>query len=398
MKILQINSVCGYGSTGRIATDLYDVLVRTDNSCMIAFGRGKSPNKLSTYKIGNKLDLLLHLMKTRLTDRHGFGSKISTRKLIKKIEEYNPDIIQLHNLHGYYVNVELLFNYLSTKNIPIVWLLHDQWSFSPHAANFDVEKNEKLPKMNNYKKQKYEYPKSYFDNSQNNYNMKKKLFTSIENMTIVTPSVWLAELVEKSFLNSYPVKVIPNGIDLKKFKPSDSDFREKYKLQDKTVILGVASVWDEKKGITAFNYLAKRLDRNYQIILVGINKKDKRGIHRNIITLERTDSIEDLAKIYTSADIFLNPTLQDNFPTTNLEALACGTPVITFDTGGSPESLNGDVGKVVEKGNLMELYQTIVNFDATKKYKADCIQQSERFDKNKIYNEYISLYKKILLK
>lgn len=396
MKVLQLNSVCGYGSTGRIATDLYEVLIADGHECCIVYGRGDSHKRYNAFKIENRCGFYLHVLKTRLTDLHGLGSKAATQKLIKKIDHYQPDIIQLHNIHGYYVNIELLFNYLSKKRIPIVWLLHDQWSFSPHAANFDISKDKILPIKNQYKNQNLEYPKSFFDNSEKNYALKKRLFNSIENMTIVTPSNWLSDMTKKSFLKDYPVKLIHNGIDVEKFSPIKGNFREEHSLQSHKIILGVASVWDEKKGLEAFNYLADHLGDDYKIVLVGIDDKEKNKLHEKIYPVRRTNNIEELAALYTTADVFVNPTLQDNFPTTNIESLACGTPVITYKTGGSPEAISHRTGIVVEKGNQEELKRAIIYACKNKFLATDCRERAIKFNKKDVYQKYISLYSTLI--
>lgn len=393
MKVLQINSVCGFGSTGRIATDLYDVLEKEGHECCIAYGRGTAPVKYNTIKIGCKLDFYFHVLKTRLFDLHGFGSTRATKKFIKQIEEYNPDVIHLHNIHGYYINIDVLFKYFSTLSIPIVWLLHDAWSISGHSAHFELHNDGSIPTRNISKHQHKEYPKSlFYDNSKKNYILKKDLFINMKDMTIITPSTWLANLVNKSFLSNYPIKVIHNGVDLTKFQPTVSDFRIENQLENKKIILGVASVWSEKKGLHIFNKLADRLNNQYKIILVGISEKNKKNVNSKIMCITRTESIEELACIYSTADIFVNPTLEDNFPTTNIEALACGTPVITFNTGGSIESIDESCGIVVEKGNVDKLYQEIKNIFTSNINETDCVKRSRMFNKNDRYKDYLDLY------
>lgn len=399
MKVLQINSVCGYGSTGRIATDLYDVLEKEGHECCIAYGRGVAPKGYKTIKMGNDFDFYTHVLKTRLFDLHGFGSKRTTRKLIEQIKEYKPDIIHLHNIHGYYLNMEILFRYLATIDIPIIWLLHDAWPISGHSAYFDLDSNNEVPKKNTKKYQNLEYPKSYLiDNSKKNYLKKKEILTQVKNMTIITPSNWLAEIVKKSFLSIYDVKVINNGIDLSKFKVSPSNFKNNNGLADKKIILGVASIWDERKGLSYFNQIAQKLNNEFKVIVVGVDKKRINKLDKNILAIARTENVEELAKIYTAADVFLNPTLEDNFPTTNLEALACGTPVITFNTGGSPESIGEKCGIIVEKGNYTKLLNDIkVLLQYPKSYFYDsCIKQSQKYNKDIQYIDYLKIYSELL--
>lgn len=399
MKILQINSVCGIGSTGRIATDLYKVLKDQGHECKIAYGRGNAPDDIESIKIGSKFDNYTHVFKTRVFDKHGFGSVSATKKFIEEVEEYDPDIIHLHNIHGYYINIEILFNYLKEVNKPVVWTLHDCWAFTGHCAYFDYVRCDKWKIGCNKCNQKQCYPTSnILDNSKFNYEKKKELFTSIKNMTIVTPSKWLVNLVKQSFLGKYPVEVINNGIDLGIFKPTESNFREKYNLQDKFIVLGVASVWEERKGLKYFIELSKELSDDYKIVIVGVTEKQKKDLPKNILAITRTNNVKELAEIYTIADIFVNPTLEDNFPTTNLEALACGTPVITFDTGGSSECIKNENGFIINDANTNQLIKYI-NRNIINKFKADnIIKSSKIFDKNYKYLEYINLYIKLYSK
>ncbi len=393
MRVLQINSVCGYGSTGRITTDLYKVLEEQGHECLIAYGRGTAPEGINSYKIGTNLDNYLHVARTRLIDQHGYGSKRSTIELVKKIKEYNPDIIHLHNLHGYYLNLKILFNYLAESNKPVLWTLHDCWAFTGHCAHFDYIGCDKWKSECRNCPQKKEYPSSYFfDNSHQNFTHKKELFTKLDNLMIITPSQWLANLVEKSFLNKYPVQVINNGIDLEVFKKMPSDFRKKYNLEEKKVILGVANLWNKRKGLDSFVELSSKLDDNYLIVLVGVTERQKEHLPENILGITRTNNIRELSEIYTAADIFVNPTLEEVLGLVNLEALACGTPVITYDSGGSPECIDLKCGISVEKDNIRALVSEIIDFDFDRYKIEDCIDRANLFEKNIKYMEYISKY------
>lgn len=397
MRVLQINTEVTMASPGRIACDLARVLKENGHDTVIAYGRGESPKDLKSIKITNDLDVKIHALKARVLDNVGFNSKQSTKEFIKKIEDYNPDIIHLHNLHGYYINIEILFDYLKEANKPVVWTLHDCWAFTGHCAYFDYVGCEKWKNGCGNCPQKDSYPNSKVaDNSRWNYEKKKELFTSVKNMTIVTPSKWLANLVKESFLGKYNVEVINNGIDLDVFKPTESNFREKYNLQDKFIVLGVASIWEERKGLKYFIELSKILGDEYKIVIVGVDEKQKKELPKNIISITRTNNVRELAEIYTAADVFVNPTLEDNFPTTNLESLACGTPVITFNTGGSIESINEVTGLVVDKLKFEDLICKVKvlknrNFNIN-----DCINRSKLFDKYNRYNEYISNYSDLI--
>lgn len=397
MKVLQINSVCGIGSTGRIVTDIHNILIEQGHESYIAYGRDLPKNCDTPIKIGSKLDNYKHVALTRIFDKHGFGSKKATQKFIEKVKELDPDIIHLHNIHGYYINIEVLFDYLKKADKPVVWTLHDCWSFTGHCAYFDYVGCDKWKTGCYDCPEKNSYPASVIiDNSKDNYIKKKELFTGIKNLTIVTPSKWLAGLVKQSYLREYPVEVINNGIDLDVFKPTQSDFRERFNLEDKFIILGVASTWDRRKGFKYFIELSKKIKNDEAIVLVGLSEKQRKYLPKNIIGITRTSNVKELAEIYTAADVFLNPTLEDNFPTTNLEALACGTPIITFNTGGSPESIEDITTNIVDKGNVDGLLKSIQKAKDNKIYfQEKLIERAKlKYDKEKNFLKYINLYYK----
>lgn len=394
MKVLQINSVCGIGSTGRIATDLHSILKEQGHESYIAYGRGEAKNCDAAIKIGNKLDNYMHVAQTRLLDRHGLGSYYATKRFIKKIEDINPDIIHLHNIHGYYINIQVLFKCLKKMNKPIIWTLHDCWAFTGHCSHFDYIGCEKWQEECIKCQQKKEYPSSLgWDRAKKNYKLKKELFSGLNNMTIVTPSEWLAHLVRKSFLKQYDIKVINNGIDLEAFKKNEDGFRQKQKLHNKFIILGVASVWNKRKGLEYFIEMAKQLKHDEVIILVGVTEAQQKKLPKEIIGITRTNNVKELAAIYSAADVFVNPTLEDNFPTTNLEALACGTPVVTFNTGGSAESIDESSGKVIKEKSVQKILQNIRDLKSNKIPSENCIHRSKLYDKHERYNEYIEVYK-----
>lgn len=398
MKVLQINSVCGYGSTGRIVTDIYESLKEQGHDCFIAYGRGNASKGMSTIKIGTNVDNYVHLANTRLFGKHGFASVNATKEFLEKVKNYDPDVIHLHNIHGYYINIELLFNYLKEANKPVVWTLHDCWSFTGHCAYFEYADCKKWKEKCCNCPQKKAYPQSIFiDNSKYNYIKKKKIFNGVKNMIVITPSKWLAYLVNESFLKNYEVRVINNGIDLDVFRQKDRNiFRKKYNLEDKFLILGVANIWEERKGFQYFLELSNRIDNNSRIILIGLNDKQLKQLPQNVIGMKRTNNVEELVEIYSAADVYVNPTLEDNFPTTNLEALACGTPVITFDTGGSIECIDEKCGVVVPKGDKDKLFQTLQILRKNNLEEMECINRSRLFDKNDRYKDYINLYRNAL--
>ena len=364
MKILMINVVCGIRSTGRICTDLAEKLTAEGHEVKIAYGREEVPAQFQKYavKIGNKWDQKWHGLQTRIFDEHGFGSKKVTRNFLKWADEFDPDMVWLHNIHGYYINIELLFEWIKKRpDMSVKWTLHDCWAFNGHCSHFSVAQCYQWENQCFRCVEKRSYPASLIkDNCKNNFIRKKAAFTGVRNMTLITPSQWLADLVKRSFLAEYPVEVCYNTIDTDVFKPTPSDFREKYGLQHKKIILGVASAWNERKGLYDFVELSKLLDEDYVIVLVGINEKLAGKMPQQIICINRTNSTSELAQIYTAADVFVNPTHEDNYPTVNLEAIACGTPVVTYDTGGSGESAK-KFGTVVYEKDAEALYKAILD-------------------------------------
>lgn len=364
MKILMINVVCGIRSTGRICTDLAEALEEQGHEVKIAYGRETVPYQYAKYavKIGTSFDIKMHGLKARLFDGCGFGSKKATRHFIEWVKEYDPDVIHLHNLHGYYINIEILFNYLRHSGKKIVWTLHDSWAFTGHSAYCDTIGCEKWKSGCNNCQLLGIYPKSYTDNSYSNWKRKKKCLTGIPNMSLVTPSQWLQKLTQESFLSEYSVTVIHNGIDTSVFYPTESNIRKEYKIDDKFLLLGVASTWNDMKGYSDYHKLSDMLNEDYQIILVGLTKKQKNEMPKKILGIERTANISELAQLYSAADLFLNLSYCENYPTVNLESLACGTPVLTYNTGGSPESVQGYNGIIVERGDLDGVVKAIYQY------------------------------------
>lgn len=402
MKVLQINTTINSGSTGRIVEDIGKSILLAKNESYVAYSRKSMPSKSTKLSIGSKIDFYYHILQTRLFDLHGFGSKISTRYFIQEIEIINPDVIHLHNIHGYYLNIEILFDYLKKKKTPLVWTFHDCWAFTGHCTYFDSV-NCKKWKTGCYSCPKTQmYPKSWFiDNSENNYIVKKDLFQEFEKLTIVTPSHWLKNVVKESFLNDYEISVIHNGIDLEVFKPRNSFYSKKInELKSKNIVLGVASIWDDRKGLKDFIRISSKLEISFQIVLIGCSKSQIKLLPKNILGISRTENTEELAAWYSAAKVFVNPTYQDNFPTTNIEALACGTPVVTYDTGGSGESINDATGIIVKKGDINELLtaiKKIVSYDSSA-FKILCRQRAEQnYDRNDRYQDYLELYDNLII-
>lgn len=391
MKVLMINVMCGIRSTGRICTDLATALESEGCEVKIAYGRESVPVEYRKYAvhIGSGLDVYSHAIKARLTDADGLGSKLATKKFLKWVGEFDPDIIHLHNLHGYYINVPLLFRYIIENNKKVIWTLHDMWSFTGHSGTCDMYNCEKWRTGCGNCPAYKDYPASLRDKSLRNFIWKQNLFTRVKDMTIVTPSKWLAGLVKQSFLKDKKIEVIPNGIDTRQFRTLINDFKEFYGVQDKILLMGCATSWGEGKGLYDFYKLAEKLDKRFQIVLVGLNKKQISDLPYNILGIERTNSVKELTQIYSAADVFVNLTYADNFPTVNLEALACGTPVITYKTGGSAECLAGNNGKYFNKGDL----DSIINFFESE-YSPEMfsVNQMDKLDKRITTQTYLELF------
>ncbi len=354
MKILMINSVCGIRSTGRICSDLATVLEAEGHTVKIGFGRETVPEPLQAYavRIGSEKDVLLHGVKARLMDADGQGSASATLRFLDWVKNYDPDVIHLHNLHGYYLNVPLLFRYLIESKKKVIWTLHDMWAITGHGCTCEGFGCDRWKTGCGHCPASRHYPSSFMDRSAQNYQKKMAMFPAVEDLTIITPSRWLSNHVRESFLRDKRIVVIPNGINLDAFHHRDTAIRERLGLQEKTIVLGCSSLWYKDKGLFDFYKLADLLHDRFQIILVGLNKNQIKSLPKGIIGIERTNSVDELAEYYSAADVFFNPTYIDNFPTVNLESLACGTPVFTYDTGGSAECLDGQNGKAFSTGDV----------------------------------------------
>ncbi|WP_154855438.1 glycosyltransferase [Cyclobacterium xiamenense] len=405
MKVLQINANVNFGSTGRITEDIGSILIENGHESFIAYGRGNPSSKSQLIKIGDFWDIYAHGLKTVLLDRHGFGSSYATKQLLLQVERIKPDLVGLHNLHGYYLNIEILFNYLKKLDIPVVWTLHDTWSFTGHCTFFDSVGCEKWKTTCSKCPKTRRYPSSYFmDQSRRNFEDKRRVFNHVNKLHFVTPSYWLSEKVRQSFLSTYPLNVIPNGVDLNVFQGISNsqiaNHKSRYGIsKSKRIILGVANIWDKRKGLGDFIKLRKFLGEAFHFVLIGLNPSQIQSLPSGILGIRRTDSVEELKRWYSSSDVFINPTYQDNFPTTNIEALACGTPVITYDTGGSPEAINPLTGIVVKKGDFEGLLSAIEKLLSKNKdqVKADCRVRAERlFNKNERYLDYLNLYESLV--
>jgi len=399
VNILMINSV-NFGSTGKIMLSIQKTCCDDGYEAFVAYAKSRSNlrgKKQGDILIGNIICRNLHLLLGNITGFNGCFSYFSTLNFLRRVKKISPDIIHLHNLHNGYINLPLLFKFIKKHNIRTVWTLHDCWAFTGHCPHFTIAKCDKW-KSGCYGCPIYkEYPASLFDNSKFMYSLKKKWFTGVSDLTIVTPSKWLGDLVKQSFLGEYPVRVINNGIDLSVFKPTESDFRKKYNCEDKFLILGVAFPWSKRKGIDVFIELSKQLDSKYQIVLVGTDDNIDKQLPQNIISIHRTHNQAELAEIYSTCDLFVNPTREENYPTVNMESIACGTPVLTFNTGGSGEIPNENSGVVVKENTVEALYTKIIEICEKNPFsEANCLKRAQSFAAEEKYAEYIKLYRENL--
>lgn len=398
--LFQINITANWGSHGRIAEEIGNLVMQEGWSSYIAYGRWANPSKSELIRIGSMNDERLHAVLSRILDNQGLASASATRALIKKIASVKPSIVHLHNIHGYYLNYPILFNFLRSLNCPVVWTLHDCWPITGHCSHFMYSGCEKWKTRCFDCEEKNEYPKSIvFDRSSGNYTKKKEIFTSLDNLTLVPVSNWLNEILKESFLSSVPSKCIQNGIDTNLFHVI-AGAKEKIGLDKKKVILAVASNWTLKKGLSDIVAIRDSLSSNYAIVIVGLNEAQVRALPSGIHGITRTDCIEELVQYYSAADVFINPTYEDTFPTTNIEALACGTPVITYNTGGSPESLNSQTGIVIPRGDRRALTQAIEQICNTwdrEAVRTTCRNRAiECFQKEDRFQEYLQLYQSLL--
>ncbi len=347
--------------------------------------------------IGNTIANNIHRYLSLITDLQECGSIIPTLLFIRKIKKIDPDIIHLHDILGQFLNLDILFAYLKKSNKPVVWTFHDCWAITGRCIYFDaIGCNRWKTGCGNCPQIKYAPGTWFFDLSAWNFKRKKKLFTSLNNLTIVTPSKWLKDLVYESFLGSYNTIVINNGINLDIFKPTTGDFYQKIRNLNKKIVLGVASSWSPRKGLDVFLQMDKELPDDFSIVLVGIDASRLPNTKR-ITPIKLTKNPQELAEIYSAATVFANPTTEDNFPTVNLESLACGTPIVTYQTGGSPESIDENTGLVVEKNNVAQFISAVIEVANNDKdfYQSNCLKRSQNYDMNAKFNEYVNLYEQI---
>lgn len=394
--LVEINVACNWSSTGRIVEQIGLKAVQKGWDVHVAHSsRYVNASQLITYQIQGKwADYVHYVWNSTILGRSGLGSVASTKRFLKYLDEIKPAIVHLHNIHGHYINYELLLRYLAERNILVVWTMHDCWPITGHCAYFDSIDCQKWKTECHACELQKEFPKSlFFDTSMSAFRLKKQLLAAIPNLTLVPVSGWLGEIARQSMIGGHAkVQVIHNGIDLKVFKPIVS------KKNDGVVrILGVAAGYGERKGLNDFNKLREMLSDRYEITMVGLSRDEIKKIVPGIKGIMRTDHVEELVRLYNEADVYVNPTYSDNFPTTNIEALACGTPVITYRTGGSPEAVDEKTGIVIEQGNVVALANAIMCIKDHSFSSEMCRKRAEEcFNKEVCFEKYIELYESIL--
>ena len=403
-KLLQINVTVNTGSTGRIAEEIGQRAMAAGYESYIAYGKRARKSQSKVIKIGTKWDYRWHGLISMLFDAHGFGSKRATKKFVKQLEEINPDIVLLHNVHGYYLNIDILLSYLSGKDIPIFWTLHDCWPFTGHCAHYMKYNCMKWESHCDNCPNRKGYPMSLFlDRSYKNYEKKRNLILGLRHVTFVPVCKWMRDVVSSSFAKNKDAEIIYNGIDTSVFTPAHNqdmiEIKKKYHISDKKVVLGVANTWKKKQALVDFLWLSEHLPEDYTIVLVGMTESQIKALPIGVLGITRTEDVKELAVLYSLADVFVNPTYGDTFPTTNIESLACGTPVITYNTGGSPEAVDESTGIVVPKGDKEVLKDAIIDVVNNKmKYSSEaCRKRAEdHFNKDDRFGDYIELFNKSL--
>ena len=399
MKVISIN-LCNYGSTGKIAYGISEKAKENNIDYYVAYpmrkigGQERENDIFITKKwVWNSL----YCKFAKYTSLTGCYSHLHTFLFLRKLDEIKPDIMHLHNLHNSYINISMLFRYIKKNSIKVVWTLHDCWAFTGHCPYFTMVKCNKWKEECGNCAQLNIYPEITYDNTKWMLKKKKAWFSGVRNMIIVSPSRWLANLAEESFLNQYDIRVINNGIDLNMFKPIESNFRQEHGIRDEEyMLLGVSFGWGKRKGLDVFVELADSLSEKFKIVLVGTDELSEKNLPDNIITIRTTQNQKELAEIYTAADLFINPTREDNFPTVNIESLACGTPIVSFKTGGSTEIFDETCGVSVDVNDVEGLKRIIIDLCNNKPFSREqCINRAKMFDVKAKFTEYVDLYREV---
>ena len=370
LKLLQINVAANWGSHGRIAEEI------------------------------DLFDHCLHGAQSLLLDRHGLASCGPTKKLIREIEQIKPDLIHLHNIHGFYLNYPILFRYLSTVDIPVVWTLHDCWAFTGHCAWPIHGHCDRFQKQCCHcPLQSKGYPKSFLlDRSRSNFKLKKRYFRSLQDLHLVTVSRWLEQQVRLSFMQDMDIRTIYNGLDTEVFRPSGTPPTSV--TDGHPLVLGVCNAWYDWKGLDDMAALREILPDDYEVMVVGVNEDQMHRLPEGITCIRRTDSVSQLAEIYSQADVFVNPSKVESFGMTTAEALSCGTPSIVYDTSACPEVVDNLTGRVVPLGDVNALAKAVMeicSLPGREAMRQACRERAIRlFNRQDRYKEYLQLYNEVL--
>ena len=394
MNIVEINTL-NFSSTGNIMLNVTHSLREQGHHVMVCYPATRNNLRKQvegSYLICGQIERNIALNISKLTGYDDLLFRSATRRLVRQIDRFGVDVIHLHNLHCWFINLPVLFDYIKKKNIRVVWTFHDCWAMTGHCPHFDMIGCDKWKTECHNCPIYREYPECMVDNSRRMFRIKKSTLTGVENMTIVTPSQWMATIVSQSYFKDYPVQIINNGINPEVFKPTVSNFRRAYQCEGKTLLLGVAMGWTIKKGIDIFLRLANELDDNYRIVLVGTDEQIDQQLPYNIISIHQTLNQEELAAIYSTSNLFVNPTREDTFSTVTIEALSCGTPVLAFRTGGTPEILDATCGSVVEKNDYDSLKKEIARITKNTPFSTtDCRTRALNFTQEKMVKNYLHL-------
>lgn len=393
-RLLQINVTANWGSTGKIAESIGLCALKHGWESYIAYGRYFRPSQSQLVPIGSAIDPYNHYIEQRIFDNEGLCSRNATKRLIAQIRSLSPDVVQLHNIHDHYLNYRLLFEYLNTTDIKVVWTFHDCWAFTGHCFHFVTKNCEKWKTGCSHCPLRNSYPKTLLDRSSRNYEMKRKLFVANDHLTIVSCSDWMSTFVKESFLREKRLATIHNGVDLATFVPQHEPL---HRADQPFKILAISSVWTQSKGLFDIYKLREMLPAEFEITLVGVSSKQQKSLPSGIVGIQHTQNVAELVRLYSASDVLINPTYADTFPTVNLEALACGTPVITYNTGGSPEAVDESTGVVVPQGDVQALADAIIRLQAHPLSSDACRGRAEQFfDKDQCFEKYLALYNQLL--
>ncbi len=401
MRVLELNTCSGIKSTGRIAADLARMLHAQGDECQIGYGEEPVPEdcRAFSFPVCGAAERKGYSQLRKVFDAEGYGGQIGTGRLIRRLKEDPPDIVHLHNLHGCYLNLGMLFGYLRQSDLPVIWTLHDCWSFTGHCAYYDYAECQKWQTQCERCPQQKAYPANLGpDGSRRNYQWKKELFTGLARLTLVTPCQWLLDQVRQSYWADTAAQVIYNGVDRNAFQPAPSDIREHYGIRAPHLLLAVAAQWDERKGLRYLLQAMQTLGDAYHLVVLGLSDAQRKGLPAHVTGLSSTSSLRELREWYSAADALCNPTMEDNMPLVNLEALTCGTPVVVFATGGCVECVDAQVGAVTPKADVAAFAEAIRAVSADKaRLSPACLARAKAFDKDVCYQQYLSLYREVLL-